>query len=309
MKPRNRPQQVTAPPKREIKNTSEVARIEEVLAKVGRRVELAAGIGVSEGRISEYIAGKRLPTPEAWIKLGKLALEHGLPDPFYFWAKAGLDPESLGLMLNKVVEGRYLLMGETAPIPRFRVTDHGKEPAGPPVPLPVEFVPNPLATICLSVDIEWPGMVDSPKRVFIVDTSCEGAQDLSALWERVVMVRYAGDSGRTLPRGLYSGRLFLNMESTRVFQDPQNPRISGWLGGLFRHGSISAWLGEYIDAEGMRGIKPDDKEGRAIRWEEIQARARSEFRMRDGMTILGKVVGRLTGGLGVAEAKDAGRQE
>jgi hypothetical protein len=59
----------------------------------------------------------------------------------------------------------------------------------------------------------------------------------------------------------------------------------------------------------MRGIKPDDKEGRAIRWEEIQARARSEFRMRDGMTILGKVVGRLTGGLGVAEAKDAGRQE
>ncbi len=200
-----------------------------------------------------------------------------------------------------------LVGGEVYRIPEFRETATGRESAGAPIPLAARFIPRPEKTICVSVDAQSTGMADSPKGIFILDTSFEGAQDISALWDRVVMLRYAGEfADSTFPQGIYSGRLFLNAQDVRVFQNPQFPRISGWLEGLVgRHGPITMWLGEYTDREGMRGIAPEDEEGRAKRWGEIKARARSEFRMRDGMTVLGKVLGRLTGHLEIEQAKDA----
>jgi transcriptional regulator with XRE-family HTH domain len=271
-----------------------------------RRVELAARIGVSESRISEYVAGGRKPTAEGWVALGKLALELGLPDPFYFWAHAGLDADSLQLMAGKIIEGRYRFAGETVPIRRVRETERGREEAGPPVPLPIEFVPNPLTTLCLSVDEKSSATGDSPRGLIILDVSVEGAENLAALWGHVVALNYAPEHGASYSpqrKGLYVGRLSM-IGSMYNYRQPDQPVLLGQL--LLLSGRIAqefriVHLGEYIDSEGMSGLAPEDKAARSRRWKEIQERARSQFRLLKGIRILGNVIGRLTGHLEKSE--------
>src|ERR1039458_9851401 len=186
--------------KKEVLDPSEVARIEEVLTRVGKRVQLAAKMGVAESRISEYKAGKRRPTAEGWLALGRLALEFGLPDPFFFWHQARVDRQSLRLMANKITEDESHLTGDTIAIPRFRETERGREEAGPPVPLPLEFIPSPATTICLYVDDRSFGVVDAPRGLIILDTCILGAADVRPLQDHVVMVSYEPESQHTIGR-------------------------------------------------------------------------------------------------------------
>lgn len=125
-------------------NAETVARVKELLDMFGRRVRLAAAVDQNESRISEWLSGKRAPTPGDWIRLGKLALEYGLAEPFFFWEQAGIDSQTVMLMAGKIVKGQYELVGNTVPVRRFRFTEQGREEAGPPIPLPAEFIPNPL---------------------------------------------------------------------------------------------------------------------------------------------------------------------
>ncbi len=228
-----------------------------------------AADGVGVGR------GSDAPSPAFFIRLGNLA---SFPENFWFWEQAGMDGKKMVNAVKQILKQQReeqaapLVGGEVYRIPEFRETATGRESAGAPIPLAARFIPRPEKTICVSVDAQSTGMADSPKGIFILDTSFEGAQDISALWDRVVMLRYAGEfADSTFPQGIYSGRLFLNAQDVRVFQNPQFPRISGWLEGLVgRHGPITMWLGEYTDREGMRGIAPEDEEGRAKRWGEIR---------------------------------------
>jgi hypothetical protein len=206
--------------------------------------------------------------------------------------------------------------GEMVLIPRFRETEHGREEAGRPVPLAVEFVPNPLATICLAVDEKSDRVIESPRGLLIVDTSYEGAEDLHDLWNGVIVLHYSAES--FLPgayeEGFYVGRLLLS-DTSRSFLDSKATTITAFLqyisaNRLSQTPSINVLpLGNYTDPESMRGLSPDDQEGFFRRWEEIKLRARSKFRLLRGIRILGKVIGRLTGHLEVSAVKKAEVQE
>jgi hypothetical protein len=244
------------------------------------------------------MAGKRKPTPEGWIMLGKLALEYGLADPFYFWAQAGVDRQALESMANKIIEGRSAPMteGETVRFPEFRETLQGREEAGPLIALSARFVPRPLSTIGLSVDEKATAVVNSPKGVFLVDTSIEGTDDLSALWGCVIVLRFPGTA--YLPEGVYIGRLFLIDEAYNPRQ-PDAARSVGRLAPLGHGEEIVEYLylGEHLELDGMKGVPLDDREGRIRRMDEIHERALSAFRVTKGIRILGEVIGRITGHL------------
>jgi transcriptional regulator with XRE-family HTH domain len=287
------------------KNSQFVKHLGEALDSVQKQSELARLIGVSESRIPEWMKGTRLPSPDTLINLGKLALERGLPDPFFFWALAGVDTQTLRKMADRVRERQYELVGPTVPVPRFRETLTGREEVGPPVALPTEFLPNPLATICLLVDEKSTAVVSSPRGLVILDTSFEGVDDLSALWERVVMLRYA-PTVAAYEKGIYVGRLLLE-QTSRTWRNAEAPRFNAVLEMISRMKAADIarprhiLLGSCVDSEGMRGLAPEDLQGRSHRWEEIQARTRAEFRLPHGVSILAKVIGRLTGHLEVAE--------
>jgi len=294
MKPRNSPRKVKVPPKQEVESTSEITRIKEVLAKVGKRVELAARLGVSESRISEFIAHKRLPTPEAWIKLGKLALDHALPDPFFFWAQAGIDRQTLESMADKAIEERLALAGKTFPISRFRETETGREEAGPPVPLPVEFVPSPRTTICLYVDEKSFSVVDAPRGLIILDTRILGTEDVRGLDGQVVMLRYDAKSPDVPFRtGLYAGRVRVELMQHGGRRD--------WMQISVKLLSLAPWtpswitLGLYADPQGLRGIPYEDSGRRSKRLNEILQCVGAKFPLVEGVHILGSVIGRLSG--------------
>ncbi len=160
------------------------------LLKVMTSARLSRLIGVADSRIPEWRRGLRLPSPDTLIKLGRVALEHKLADPFFFWALAGVDTEGLRLMADSVQKRQYELAGPTVPIPRFRETLSGREEIGPPIPLPTEFIPSPETTICSLISQQSLDVVDAPKGLFIVDTSVERAENLRDLWDRVVMIRF-----------------------------------------------------------------------------------------------------------------------
>ncbi len=278
------------------RNSQFIKHLDAVLGEM-KPAELARKLQVSDSRIPEWMAGKRLPSPDTLIKLGKLALEYKVPDPFFFWALAGHDAQTLRSMATNVVEDWYRAAGETVAIPRFRETKDGREEAGPPVSLPAEFVPNRLATICLLVDDKSTGITHAPNGLFILDTSVEGAEDLSHLWERVVMVR---DDTHFTSRGnrlheVLVGRLHMQ-ERWGGALDPDSISIIGKLKGLTETEPIFEELGAYVEPEGMKGIAyGDDFRGRILRMVEVRERAAGKFRLREGVRILGKVIGRLSG--------------
>jgi transcriptional regulator with XRE-family HTH domain len=283
-----------------------IRALRKALGDIGQR-EFARLVGVRHATLSEWESGKNFPSAAGFLALGNLA--KGQDEKLWFWEQAGLSRAALIGLCGKISADQWKqpAEGETVRIPEFRETAHGREEAGPPIPLPARFIPHPGSTICFSVDEQSTGVADSPKGIFILDTFYEGAEDLSALWGRVVILRYAPEfDSSAFPQGIYAGRLILNISSVRVWAERERPRIPAFLETLSSHpesGYTMLFLGHYIDSQGMKGLAPDDAEGMAKRREEIESRARSEFRLAKGTAILGKVQGRLTGHLEKPEAK------
>lgn len=272
------------------------AHLQGLVDKVAKQSDLAKRLGVSESRIPEWMAGKRLPSPDTLIKLGRLALEYRLPGPFFFWALAGVDAETLEKMADEIAEGRYKVVGNTVPIPRFRETGHGREETGGPVPLPVEFVPNPRTTICLEVDEKSSGVVDGPKGLFILDTSVFGTSDVLAHQEQVVMVYMPGLPIGGHPKGIYLGRI--RLQQRQHMGRPDWAWVGAMLVSLTEHQSFGMsiiWLGSYEEPEIMRGVRWEEADERDRRLAELWRRVGSNFPLTQGVQILGRVIGRLTG--------------
>lgn len=281
-----------------------VLRIAELLKRVGKRVKLAAAVDQNESRISEWLGGRRAPTPGDWIRLGKLALELGLAEPFFFWGQAGIDSQTLRAMTDEVVAGQYRLSGETVPISRYRETLEGREEAGSPILLPGEFVPNPMSTVCLVVDHEATAVVHSPDAIFVVDESEKGTRDLRSLWNQVVFVTYAPDPDATAPHaGIYMGRLGLAVHNRptpdRKFSASARLRLLGRSRtvGVF---PSSPWiLGrfEYSAEHELAGIDPlDDSVASDPRmvatWMKARDLALTGTKLGAPWSILGTVLGR-----------------
>jgi len=260
--------------------------------------QLSELAGVADSRIPEWKKGRRLPSANTLIKMGGIALQYKLDDPFFFWSMAGVDPQTLRVMAARILQIDYEIAGDTVPIKRFRETIGGREEAGLPIPLPVEFVPNPSSTICLVMDEKATAVSQSPKGVLLVDTSIEGTEDPAPLWGHVVVASRAWRQGSAAAEvRIYAGRLELESQ-TYGLSKPNAISFQGQLVFLEREnikGRLD--LGSYEDLEGMSGVTRDDRLAWSQRMDEIKERARCNFRMIPEVKILGKVIGRLTGHL------------
>ncbi len=282
-------------------NAETVARVKELLDMFGRRVRLAAAVDQNESRISEWLSGKRAPTPGDWIRLGKLALEYGLAEPFFFWEQAGIDSQTVMSMAGKIVKGQYELVGNTVPVRRFRFTEQGREEAGPPIPLPAEFIPNPASTVCIVTDDKATGVVDSPGAVFILDESEKDAPDLTPFWRQVVFARFDAEAdAQRLDSGIYVGRLSLVEPSLRRFRGEARIADARFhpLADILNERTLT--LGWWIDRsvkEALEAVgdEPEPEKNPLVvaAWKESVERARKGLRLDRGWSIMGRVLGRL----------------
>ena len=270
---------------------------------------LADALGLRQTVVSAWETGDNVPSCEAWVKLASLAPS---PDNLWFLKQAGLDREIIIAAARTLKENAVIRPkeGEMVVIPRFRETKRGREEAGPPVRLEAEFVPNPLTTICLCVDEKSIAIMDAPKGLFILDTSCEGADDLSALWGHVIAIHYAPKLLEPFGhrQGTYIGRLQIDYD-VGGFRLEGLIRYTGTLDMLTESRFRFLHVGSYTDPQGMKGLAEDDKEGESDRMGEIEKRAVSGLRLLEGVRVLGKVIGRLTGHLEVSDTKKAGVRE
>lgn len=281
-------QKKVAPQRGRKLSQGEISRIREVLDAEGKRVSLAASIGVSESRISEYLAGDRRPTSEGWVALGKRALDHKLPDPLYYWEKAGVDSHSLRQMADKVREKQFEFVGPTVPIPRFRMTEEGRKENGPAIQVPKEWVPNPHATVCLCVDERSTGVAEVPDGLYILDESIDGTEDLGSCECRIVMVWYTPPQRTAWVGGLYVGRVRLRLSSWRPL------RIGARLMPLTPDSylldtAIPLYLGICESKEAMAGISAKDWAAQDQRLEEMWEGGSLTFQLENGVKIIGKV--------------------
>lgn len=263
--------------------------------------EFAESLGVSQGTVSAWEANdkRRRPSVDALFRIGCLAKNPELA--ISLWEHAGLRHEAILQAARKIFQDDRLTIPpgtEIVRIPRFWETLEGRKEAGRPIPFAAEFIPNPVATICVLSDERSTALVNAPRGTILVDTSCEGVQNLRDLWGHVIMLRYHWDPARLAPRageGVYIGRLEL-VGSQRSHQKLEAAFMDGLLYSLVE-GPPWAFIevGEYNEPEGMKGVPPDDIEGRIKRWADVRRRGLSGFHLYKGVDILGLVIGRLTG--------------
>jgi len=261
------------------------------------QIEFAKAVEVGQPQVSAWELGTDSPSIGAWVRMAKLA---SYPENLWFLEQAGIDARALrpitaGIQKDDAMISRpFWETGAVVPIRRFRATEQGREEAGAPVPLPKEFVPNPQATICLSVDEESTTMVDAPRGLFILDLSIEGIDDLSTMWGRVVILRHPGVGETFLrwPAGLYAGRLMMKWAPRSM--SAGDIIFEAGLAMLGREGGhYSLPLGSYAFPSAMKPIPgPEESAARIAEAEKI---ARSKFRLDKSVRILGRVIGRMTG--------------
>jgi transcriptional regulator with XRE-family HTH domain len=257
----------------------------------------ADALGVGQTVVSAWERGDNVPSSEAWVKIASLARG---PENLWFLKQAGLSREII--VAAAKASGEDILIrpkeGDMVLIPRVHLTLQGAEEAGPPVRFEPEFVPNPLATVCVSVDEDSSVIEDSPRGLVILDISYEGVENLHALWGHVVMLRYAPDDPESISpdrRGIYMGRLEPGFYSPH---ESEAIRFRGTLVRLVTTTHPFIHLGTYTETRESLEIALKKAASEKKRSDDfIGERARSEFRMLKGICILGKVIGRLTGHL------------
>lgn len=298
-------------------------RINNLRSKLGieTQAEFAERLHVKQPTVSAWERGdkRRAPSAEIYFRLASLAPDRA--DKIIFLEMAGLDEQAIlaaaeGLLEKRAKEAEGLReKGGVILVPRFRETQQGREEAGPPIPLPTEFIPNPGSTICFVVDEKCTKVLDSPRGTLILDESVKDAEELAPLWNQVVLVDYPGgteEDAANVPRGLYVGRLILR-EFVRKFGwgDRGTPgaiwhaRVS-LLTGNPRLESIRVGTFASDPPEGTPWYKNDLLPSQLAQldrfYKDSRERARVELRLDRGCRILGQVIGRLTGNVGAFRA-------
>jgi DNA-binding XRE family transcriptional regulator len=281
------------------KNRASGRKIEQFRRKhYATQKAFADDLGLGQTVVSAWERGDNVPSSEAWVKIASLA---PAPDNLWFLEQAGLSKETIMAAAKALGESIRVRPeeGDMIQIPRFRVTKEGRDQAGPPVRLEPEFVPNPLDTTCISVDETSTGVKRSPSGLYVVDTSAEGAEDVSALWGRFVAIDYRPEHAPlTHHGGIHFGVLMLEGQEGPP-HGSDTVTLTAFLLPipLFERPHIYLQMGHYIEAEGLRGIGREDSAGRAMRVEEIRKGCLSTFRLDKGVRILGEVTSYLTGHL------------
>jgi transcriptional regulator with XRE-family HTH domain len=287
-------------------NAKRIKRLREQILQLNQG-EFAAKIPVARSRVSEWEAAKRAPSAEHLYRLGSIA--PAPEDALWFWNQAGLGEQKILAAARKIAtnaEGKRTIL-----IPRFRYVHQGREEISPPVPLPRAYIPNPRATICVSVDKESGGIADAPQGLFIVDTSVEGTESPLALLRKVIVFSFTPLHERDdTPAGIYIGRLW--MQPGAWEQHGKVELVHRWSLSLLTGMDIGKWieLGERRTAlpfEVPGASRPGafnfgtlldlikDRNEDKVKLKETGERLCSEFRFASGHRVLGQVIGRLSG--------------
>lgn len=158
------------------------------------QAEFAKSFGVTQSMISAWEAGRDLPSAENWILLGELA---GYPDCYWFYEQAGLDRQKLLAATERTLKEQIkeadspLLEGRIVLVPRVRSLQ-GLEPAGRPVPMPPEAVPNLLSTYCLPFG----------ENEVVLDTTGAKSGDLTPFWGQLVLAEFSSEHDMPWPKGV-----------------------------------------------------------------------------------------------------------
>ena len=286
--------------------------IQELREALGCRTqeELAARLRSKQGTVSTWLRGDetRKPSAEMLIRMAGLAPKPDLASRFL--RLADISDEAIFTVARKLETDRFreaaplIEKGDIVLVDRVRETLQGREIAGPQVPLPKEFVPNPDLTICLVVDEKATAIVDSPKALFILDESEKAAPNLLPFWRQVIFAEYNPESGikpdPDVRPGIYLGRLALRDATAPTV------RIKGLTGQarLYLLTSLlaapSIWLGGWvhpslIDLLDATREDPEPEQNPLVIAAQKESRdlVRNELRLAPGWRILGRVVGRL----------------
>jgi transcriptional regulator with XRE-family HTH domain len=262
--------------------------------------ELAQKLGVGRSAVSACEIGRIVLAPAALVKLAKLS--PAKRQRLFFLEQVGLNKEIVVDIADLAFEIRMEppAPGEVIRVPRFRFTEDGRESAGDDVPLPSEFIPNPAATVCFISDSAAGQILHCPKGLVILDTTQEGTQDLTDLWEHVIALRYAPVYPLQVDpfdyqSGVYVGRLHL----TDHAWGPRGTDVAGVTADLLTLESEGGFemmhLGSYAERDGMNGIAPEDREARLLRMKEIRDRGAGNLSLEGEFTVLGTVIGRMSG--------------
>jgi transcriptional regulator with XRE-family HTH domain len=287
----------------------ELGRRIRTIRHTSTQAEFASILGVTQSMVSAWESGREAPSTANWVKIADLT---GSADADWCWEQSGLDYRALAAQAIERIkkeskEGTVeLSRGTVIPIPRFHLTEQGRKEAGRPLPLPVECIPRPLATICISVDQSSNVIEDAPRGIVILDTSYEGVEDLTPLWGRVVMLHYAPDDPLSISperKGIYMGRLEADFHKP---YESEAVRLHGTLVRLVSTVHPFIHLGVYAETKEKLEIALKKRGAeQKLSADFIGERALEEFRLLKGIRILGKVIGRLTGHLEMEQAKDA----
>ncbi len=284
------------------KKISESAQQIKLLRKSlgDKQTDFANRLEVTQPMVSAWEAGRDTPSSAFFIRLGSLA---SYPQSMWFWKQAGMDEQAILSAAEGVLRKRSIpVEGEIIRVPRFRETLRGRESAGPPIPLPKEFVPNPASTVCFVVDKDASAVLDSPHAIFILDETNKNASNLLPFWGKVVFAEYEAEAG-TNPRwrsGIYAGRLvYFNswprkpddsytVEAELYFitgLESKRPLELGWKAYPELKGSADIGIG--LPPLGQNPLLDAARQ-------KVSARAASELRLSFGWRILGHVIGRLS---------------
>jgi len=265
------------------------------------QIELAAALPVARSRVSEWETGKRSPSPEHLYRLGSLASNPD--DAIWFWKKAGLDEQAILAAGKKILKDRtedavpLIQKGKIILVPRFRETAQGREETGPPLPLPVEFIPGPRSTVCLLVGAER-GLTESPvDDIAVVDTSMTGEEGLESLWGEIVAIEFGSLGERqsdlpwVWPQGVFAGLLSM----VAAERGPLGPTTLAQLWPLrLGHGiawpiTIGSWTYPFPERR-ERALAEESEMYRKVQ-DEIEEQARCNLRPRAGCRVIGRVIG------------------
>jgi len=301
-----------------------IQELREVLGG-GTQKELAARLRSKQCTVSTWLRGDetRKPSADSLIRMAGLAPNPDLASRFL--RLANISDEAIFSVARKLQTDRFreaaplIEKGDIVLVDRVRETLQGREIAGPKVPLPKEFAPNPDSTICLIADEKSDGMIDAPRGLFLVDTSIEGLDCVKELVPHVVVIyldregfsRERYRSPGNVPRGVYIGRMVVERS---VRKDEQGPRlIHEWTlySLFFRERSNIVHLGSTsvplpFDIPGYPPLGTDwddyfasmclrDHPEQWREYVEIRDELLSKFRLPADTKVLGRVIGRLSG--------------
>ncbi|MGD0128067.1 MAG: helix-turn-helix domain-containing protein [Terriglobia bacterium] len=286
-----------------MKRDAEVARRIRALRGEQTQAEFAKQLEVTQPMVSSWEAGRDLPSPEMYLRLiNTPGLTRSSDDFRFFFEQAGLTEEAILSAAAKIMGGRTgpAAEGEIIQVPRFRQTEQGRENMERPVPLPAEFIPNPSTAICLSVEKSSPGVASCPSGLIILDASVEGSDWREEFKGHVMLLDYSPKEVGPWSAGLYMGRL---LRYDPLVQAP----VSAWIGIVLEILTAEAtaargsglWMpvGNYAEPYAGLGASRDDKEKWEAAIEAFRKRALANLHFYAGVSILGKVLGRLTGHL------------